>query len=196
MKRFLKNVAASLRRPRTKRSSPPTVRQGRPQVECLQERLLPSSAPILTGDTFYFRPGGQYRDVGQPVILAEDATPGLSTRAFAGQFWDFQHGMSLFVSGTITATGAVTPGMYGGVPISTITFVGVDWFWPFYETVAFTGQVYGSGYNPYLPQLPGLPNTNSMDGTLAEYGWLGYGFSWSSYAVGCDTSIGIAEGDP
>jgi hypothetical protein len=138
--------------------------------------MLPSSAPIFTGDTFYLSNNAQLR------ILAEDPTPGLSQRWFAGMYFDAQHGIWDGVQGTITATGAVTPGA-GGVPISTISFVGQFWAWPAYENVYFTGQVYGNGYNPN--QLPNC-QSNWMDGTLTVSGWLGYSFGSSSYTTGTD----------
>jgi hypothetical protein len=177
MKRFLMNVAATLRRPGRRHAPSPMNRQARPQVECLQERLLPSSAPIFTGDTFYV--GNHTAQPDRLIISWESPGAGLSTRYFTGLYLDDVRGLADWVGGSITATGAVTPGSYG-VPISTITFSGtsVGGFSTFFESVSFTGQVYGSGYSPN-----GGCQFNSIDGTLSEWGWLGRSGFWSSSYV-------------
>jgi hypothetical protein len=174
------------------------VRQGRPQVELLGERLLPSSAPILTGDTFYLNNSTATPD--RLTIVSEDATPGLSARSFVGTYQDTAHGFVDQVSGKITATGAVTPGV-DGVPISTISFSGSGipsgsgirrLAYP-RESLSFTGQVFGSGYDPRMSQNC---QSNSIDGTLAEsVSYLRYRFgggfywsasTWSAFTSGSD----------
>jgi hypothetical protein len=178
MKRFLMNVVTVLRGPAKGRAA----RAGaRPQLECLPDRLLPSGAPLLTGDTFYL--SNHASDPDKLIILSEDAAPGRSTRSFVGLYLDNQHGFTDVVSGTITATGAVTPGM-NGVPISTISFIGSAYYAPgFFETVSFTGQVYGAGYNP---SLSANCQANSIDGWLTEWVALGSTFYARTFEPGSD----------
>jgi hypothetical protein len=187
MKQILRSVAASLRRPGKGRASSAPFRQARPQVESLEDRLIPNAAPIFTGDTFYLSNHTSHPD--QLRVLWESPDSGLSTRQFQGVFVDNLRGMGEVVVGTITGTGAVTPGP-GGVPISTITFRGSMFSLSAYyqESVSFTGQVYGSGYNPNQCNLYG----NTIDGTVTEWGVQGgYWFMSTTFTQGTDWSACI-----